>query len=221
MQQDQTLELAHVLNPTVVKVVDQDALDELDTRLLILNNAHVSTITASLHLRFVVIFSTDGEAGVTNITFGILSLKENFCANYEYKRVLASHQINPSLFLLTITNQSLYLPDSPDKNMWVYYSIMRVTSIVMDGFLVIILTIPLIDKHSKWICTRFTMYHLCIENLVCSSLIFWKDIIMLLYSVFIFNQKRISKHGYLDSLLWCANLAVILYYYLWAVCFLA
>ena len=45
-------------------------------------------------------------------------------------------------------NSCLGLPDSPDRNIWPYLSVMKVTPIVMDDFLLVILTI-LINRPSK------------------------------------------------------------------------
>ena len=33
------------------------------------------------------------------------------------------------------TNPRLQLPEDPDRNIWTYYSIMRITPIVMENFL--------------------------------------------------------------------------------------
>ena len=38
------------------------------------------------------------------------------------------------------------LPDDPNDNIWAYYPIMKVSPIVMEGFLIVILLIPHIDK---------------------------------------------------------------------------
>ena len=43
-------------------------------------------------------------------------------------------------------NPRLQLPEDPNINIWNYYSIMKITPIVMDDFLLIILTIPLTDQ---------------------------------------------------------------------------
>ena len=43
-------------------------------------------------------------------------------------------------------NPRLQLPEDPNINIWNYYPIMRITPIVMDDFLLIILTIPLTDQ---------------------------------------------------------------------------
>ena len=43
-------------------------------------------------------------------------------------------------------NPRLQLPEDPNTNIWNYYPIMKITPIVMDDFLLIILTIPLTDQ---------------------------------------------------------------------------
>ena len=43
-------------------------------------------------------------------------------------------------------NPRLQLPEDPNFNIWNYYSIMKITPVVMDDFLLIILTIPLTDQ---------------------------------------------------------------------------
>ena len=88
-----------------------------------------------------------------------MGLQQNVEAIYEYLRVLASKQVNPLLIppyalrgvLAHIKddmkrNPRLQLPEDPNVNIWNYYSIMKITPIVMDDFLLIILTIPLTDQ---------------------------------------------------------------------------
>ena len=80
-------------------------------------------------------------------------------ATYEYLRVLSSRQVNPLIIppdslrkvLVQVKedmkrNPRLQLPEDSNINIWNYYSIMKVTPIVMDDFLLIILTIPLTDQ---------------------------------------------------------------------------
>ena len=43
-------------------------------------------------------------------------------------------------------NPRLQLPEDPNVNIWNYYPIMKITPVVMDDFLLIILTIPLTDQ---------------------------------------------------------------------------
>ena len=51
------------------------------------------------------------------------------------------------------THPRLVLPDDPDVNIWAYYSIMRVSSIVMEDFLIIIMSIPPIYR-----CFQMDLY---------------------------------------------------------------
>ena len=43
-------------------------------------------------------------------------------------------------------NPRLTLPEDPNINIWNYYSMMKVTPIIMENFLLVILTIPLADQ---------------------------------------------------------------------------
>ena len=43
-------------------------------------------------------------------------------------------------------NPRLELPYDPDEDIWSYYSIMRVSPIILDDFLLVILTVPLVDQ---------------------------------------------------------------------------
>ena len=74
-------------------------------------------------------------------------------------RVLSSRQVNPLIIppdslrkvLAQVKedmkrNPRLQLPEDPNFNIWNYYSNIKITPIVMDDFLLIILTIPLTDQ---------------------------------------------------------------------------
>ena len=74
-------------------------------------------------------------------------------------RVLSSRQVNPLIIppdslrkvLARLKedmkrNPRLKLPEDPNINIWNYYTIMKITPVVMDDFLLIILTIPLTDQ---------------------------------------------------------------------------
>ena len=43
------------------------------------------------------------------------------------------------------TNARLKLPDDPVKNIWSYYGTTKLTPIILENFLMLILTVPLID----------------------------------------------------------------------------
>ena len=108
---------------------------------------------------------------LAKLTLGVMSLEQNVNAIYEYLRVLSSRQVNPLIIppdslrkvLAQVKedmkrNPRLQLPEDPNINMWNYYSIMKITPIVMDDFLLIILTIPLTDQSLEM--DLYKMYNL-------------------------------------------------------------
>ena len=96
---------------------------------------------------------------LSRLNNGIISLQENVDKINEYLRTMASHEVNPLVFppealrkvLQSIKeemrqNPRLQLPYDPDVDIWSYYSIMRVSPIILDDFLLVILTVPLVDQ---------------------------------------------------------------------------
>ena len=78
---------------------------------------------------------------------------------YEYVRVLSTQQLNPLIIPPDIfhqvldqvkdgirSNARLALSEDPLQNIWSYYNIIKVTPIVMDDYLMVILMILLIDS---------------------------------------------------------------------------
>ena len=74
-------------------------------------------------------------------------------------RALASHELNPMIILPYIlkkilhrieedirSNARLKLCEHPETNIWSYYGTIKLTPIVLDDYLMLILTIPLIDQ---------------------------------------------------------------------------
>ena len=93
-----------------------------------------------------------------HLYIAIYALKEDIDALYEYIRVLSTQQLNPLIIPPDIlrqvldqvkdgirSNAWLALSEDPSQNIWTYYNI-KVTPIVMDDYLMVILTISLIDS---------------------------------------------------------------------------
>ena len=110
-------------------------------------------------VKYTVAIVNDIRIVLAKLTLGVMSLEQNVNAIYEYVRVLSSRQVNPLIIppdslrkvLVRVKedmkrNPRLKLPEDPNINIWNYYTIMKITPIVMDGFLLIILTIPLTDQ---------------------------------------------------------------------------
>ena len=78
---------------------------------------------------------------------------------FEYMRILASQELNPTIIppdiLKTIlhkieedikSNARLKLCEDPDTNIWSYYGTVKLTPIVLQDYLMLILTVPLVDQ---------------------------------------------------------------------------
>ena len=160
LQQNQIIELSHYLNITYAHVsTNRYAINNLQVQLAQVNQSLMVTMKAVQFLRYTVIVITDVRIILSKLTLGVMGLQQNVKAIYEYLRVLSSKQVNPLLIppdalrgvLAHIKddmkrNPRLQLPEDPNINIWNYYPIMKITPIVMDDFLLIILTIPLTDQ---------------------------------------------------------------------------
>ena len=160
LQQNQIIELSHYLNITYAHVsTNRYAISNLQVQLAQVNQSLMVTMKAVQFLRDMVIIITDVRIILSKLTLGVMGLQQNVKAIYEYLRVLSSKQVNPLLIppdalrgvLAHIKddmkrNPRLQLPEDPNVNIWNYYPIMKITPIVMDDFLLIILTIPLTDQ---------------------------------------------------------------------------
>ena len=160
LQQDQIIELSYYLNITYAHVsTNRYAINNLQVQLAQVNQTLMNTMKAVQFLRYTVVVITDVRIILSKLTLGVIGLQQNVKAIYEYLRVLSSKQVNPLLIppdalrgvLAHIKddmkrNPRLQLPEDPNVNIWNYYPIMKITPIVMDEFLLIILTIPLTDQ---------------------------------------------------------------------------
>ena len=158
--QDQILELAHYLNITYAHVsTNRYAITNLQVQLAQLNKTLIATLEDAKFIKYTIAVITDVRIILAKLTLGVMSLQQNVNAIYEYLRVLSSKQVNPLIIpsdalrgvLAQIKddmkrNPRLQLPEDPNINIWNYYPIMKITPIVMDDFLLIILTIPLTDQ---------------------------------------------------------------------------
>ena len=159
MQEDQILELSYYLNITYAHVsTNRYTINNLQVQLAQLNATLIATMQDVKFIRYTVAILTDVRIILAKLTLGVMGLKQNVKAIYEYLRVLSSKQVNPLLIppdalrgvLAHIKddmkrNPRLQLPEDPNVNIW-NYPIMKITPIVMDDFLLIILTIPLTDQ---------------------------------------------------------------------------
>ena len=160
LQQDQIIELSHYLNITYGHVSsNRYAITNLQVRMAEINKTLVATLSDIKFLKHTVAIVNDIRINLAKLTLEIMNLEWNVNAVYEYLKVLSTRQVNPLIIppdtlrevLAKVKedmnrNPRLRLPEDPNLNIWNYYTIMKITPIVMDDFLLILLTIPLMDQ---------------------------------------------------------------------------
>ena len=159
LQQDQILETARFLNITYGYVSENRmSINEMQVKLAVINHTLISAMKEVKFIKYTIAVLTDARSALSRLAIGLITLQQNVEGIYEYMRVLATYQVNsvilPPNTLRTVLdrikddmkrNPLLQLPEDPDRNIWTYYSIMRITPIVMENFLLVVLTVPLID----------------------------------------------------------------------------
>ena len=156
----QIIELTHYLNVTYGHVhANRLVINELNIQVATLNKTMMAVIGETKFIKFTVAALTDMRMTLAQLSLGLMSLQENVNAIYEYMRVLSTRRVNPliippdSLRMVLAQakedmkrNPRLTLLEDPNINIWNYYSIMKVTPIIMENFLLVILIIPLADQ---------------------------------------------------------------------------
>ena len=179
LQQNQIIELSHYLNITYGHVFsNRYAITNLQVRMAGVNKTLIAALSDVKFVKYSVAIINNIRIILAKLTLGVISLEQNVNAIYEYLRVLSSKQVNPLIIppdslrkvLAQVKedmkrNPRLQLPKDPNINIWNYYSIMKITPIVMDDFLLIILTIPLTDQSLEMnLYKTSTTFPLCIPN---------------------------------------------------------
>ena len=172
LQQDQITELGHYLNITYAHVSsNRYAITNLQVRLAEINKMLIATLSDIRFVKYTVAIINDIRMNLAKLTLGIMTLDQNVNAVYEYLRVLSTRQVNPLIIppdtlrkvLAKVKkdmnrNPRLKLPEDPNLNIWNYYTIMKITPMVMDDFLLILLTIPLTGQ--SWEMDLYKIYNL-------------------------------------------------------------
>ena len=160
LQEKQIMELAHYLNLTATHVQMQDKLiEEIQTQLVQIN---FDLISMHIRLDFHIHVSSliqDITSATHRLLIGLIAIRNNVEKIYEYMRVMATHKVHPALIppqplrdlLVHVRdkmreNPRLELPYNPDNDIWEYYEIMKITPIIVNDLMVILLTIPITDK---------------------------------------------------------------------------
>ena len=137
----------------------EEMLYEMDTKMFIMNKTIQDIMMGLSFLQYESDLLTYCQARVLRLHCSLNALKEDVDSLYKYMRVLASQELNPLIIppdiLKTILNRitedikssaRLCLSEDPKTNIWAYYGNVKLTPIVLQDYLMLILTVPLIDQ---------------------------------------------------------------------------
>ena len=133
-------------------------LYEMDTMMFIMNKT-IQDIMWSLNF---LQYESDAlhyfQARILKVHSSLYALREDENSLYEYMRALASQELNPMIISPDIlkkmlhqiiedmkSNARLKLCEDPETNKWSYYGTVKLTPIVLQDYLMLILTVPLVD----------------------------------------------------------------------------
>ena len=99
------------------------------------------------------------QARIYHVYTSLYALRGDVDSLFEYMRILATQELNPTItppdVLKTIlhniendikSNARLKLCEDPNTNIWSYYGTIKLTPIVLQDYLMLILTVPLVDQ---------------------------------------------------------------------------
>ena len=160
LQDKQIKQLANYINLTMHQVSrNSEMLYEMDTKMLIINNTlqHLMWNIDVLHYESNILHYF--QTRIYRVKTSLYALQGDIESLFEYMRALSSHKLNPMIISPDIlkkilhrieediiSNARLKLCEDPKTNIWSYYGTLKFTPIVLDNYLMLILTIPLIDQ---------------------------------------------------------------------------
>ena len=160
LQDKQIKQLAKYLNLTMHQVDRQnEMLYEMDTKLLILNKTLQYLMWTVDAIRYENSVLHYFQARIYHVYTSLYVLHGDIDSLFEYMRILASQELNPTIIppdvLKTVlhriendikSNARLKLCEDPNTNIWSYYGTIKLTPIVLQDYLMLILTVPLVDQ---------------------------------------------------------------------------
>ena len=161
LQDQQIRELARYADLTAARIRTHDAqIYRLQYKLLMVEDGIKEMIDVSNFQVYTSYHVSIAQTILSRLQTGTVSIENNIDKIFEYLRIMSSHKATSAVIppvalrklLMKIenhvrTNPRLKLPYDPRAGgIWKYYSVIKITPIVMDKMLVILMTIPLLDK---------------------------------------------------------------------------
>ena len=131
----------------------------MDTKMLILNNTLQHLMWTFDTIRYETSILHYFQTRIYRVHTSLYALHGDIDSFFEYMRILASQELNLTIIspdiLKTILhkiendiqlNAQFKLCEDPDTNIWSYYGTVKLTPIVLQDYLMLILTVPLVDQ---------------------------------------------------------------------------
>ena len=161
LQDQQIRELARYADLTAARIRSHDTqIYRLQYKLLVVEDGIKEMIDVSNFQVYTSHHVSIAQTILSRLQTGTVSIENNIDKIFEYLRIMSSHKatsaVIPPVALRKLlvknrmcSNPRLKLPYDPRAGgIWKYYSVIKITPIVMDKMLVILMTIPVIGiKH--------------------------------------------------------------------------
>ena len=160
LQDKQIKQLAKYLNLTMHQVDrHSEILYELDTKMTIMNKTMQQLMWNFDAIPYETNLLHFFQNKLYRVYSSLYSLQSDTELLFEYMRALASQELNPMIIPPDILKNILHrietdiksharlkLCEDPEVNIWSYYGTIKLTPIVLEDYLMLILTVPLVDQ---------------------------------------------------------------------------
>ena len=161
LQDQQIRKLARYADLTAARIRSHDTqIYRLQYKLLVVEDGIKEMIDVSNFQVYTSHHVSIAQTILSRLQTGTVSIENNIDKIFEYLRIMSSHKATSAVIppvalrklLVKIENRMhsnprLKLPYDPRAGgIWKYYSVIKITPIVMDKMLVILMTIPVLDK---------------------------------------------------------------------------
>ena len=136
-----------------------EMLYELDTKMTIMNKIIQQVMWSSHVMRYESALMHFFQNKLYRVYSSLYALQSDTDSLFEYMRALASQELNPMIIPPNILKDVLHkteadiklharlkLCEDPESNIWSYYGTIKLTPIVLEDCLMLILTVPLVDQ---------------------------------------------------------------------------
>ena len=160
LQDKQIKQLANFLNLTMHQVdKHSEMLYEMDTKMTIMNKTLQQIMWTLDAMQYETNLLHYFQNRIYRVYTSLYALQADTESLFEYMRALASQELNPMIIPPDILKNILHkieddiklharlkLCEDPKMNIWSYYGTIKLTPIVLEDYLMLILTVPLVDQ---------------------------------------------------------------------------